>query len=162
MVRVPLGRGHMCGARDSGAWSPSSTCAVPHLAQTAPARPPVLTASGSADSLALPSFLRWWHLQVQELSLSAAAVLPVTCEHTMSRSSGRRASTRHPWWTSEEVNLASVQLCPVCPSAPCLHCWAGVAQPTHSWPAGLGHSSSRCSSVGQLVPEPWPGGSWSY
>lgn len=34
---------------------------------------------------ALPSSLRWWHLQVQELSLSTPlTVLPtVTCKHTI-------------------------------------------------------------------------------
>lgn len=39
--------------------------------------------AGSRPSL--PSSLRWWHLRVQELSLSAPlTVLPtVTCEHTI-------------------------------------------------------------------------------
>ena len=144
-MRTPLGRDHMCGAQDSRARSPAA-----HV-----------------QSLtwldALPSSLRWWHLQVQELSLSAPlTVLPtVTCEHTIEilREKGfdQAPVVDESGSVSASVQCSALPALPVCPSAPCLHCWAGCpADPTAGRLTSVTfHPDAQ--SVGRLVPEPWPG-----
>lgn len=84
MVRTALGRDPPGGAQDSSAWSPAARVWPPTWLDT-PRRLPVLTRPSVHGLPGPPSSLRWWHLQVQELSLSAPlTVLPtVTCEHTI-------------------------------------------------------------------------------
>lgn len=82
MVRTPLSRDVSPTTRVwLGTCVPSTqgTCAVLHLAGR-PCGLPVLDSASRP-----PSSCRWWHLRVQELSLSAPlTVLPtVTCEHTI-------------------------------------------------------------------------------
>ena len=87
----------------------------------------------------------------QELSLSAPlTVLPtVTCEHTIEilREKGfdQAPVVDESGSVSASVQRSALLALPVCPSAPCLHCWAGWPSRPHSWPADLGHFSSRCS-----------------
>lgn len=100
-----------------------------------------------ATTLTLP-LLRWWHLQVQELSLSAPlTVLPtVTCEHTI-------AILREKGFDQAPVvdESGSVSAPPNTepPSGP------------HSWPLAVGTLPGDVQSTGQplvrCVPEHWLG-----
>ena len=149
-MRTPLGRDHMCGAQDSCAGSPAAHVQSLTWLDT-PRGLPVLTRLSVHGLPGLPSSLRWWHLQVQELSLSAPlTVLPtVTCEHTIEilREKGfdQAPVVDESGSVSASVQRSALPALPVCPSAPCLHCWAGWPSRPHSWPADLGHFSSRCS-----------------
>ena len=151
MVRTALGRDPPGGAQDSSAWS-----------QAARVRPPTWL-NGPRPSVhglpGLPSSLRWWHLQVQELSLSAPlTVLPtVTCEHTIEilREKGfdQVPVVDESGSVSASIQRSALPALCVCCSAPCPSCWAGRPSRPHSCLADCGHFSYRCS-------KPWTA-SWS-
>lgn len=148
----------MCGAQDSSAWSPAAhVWSLTWL--DGPRGLPVLTRLSVHRLPGLPSFLRWWHLQVQELSLSAPlTVLPtVTCEHTI-EILREKGFDQAPVVDESGSVSASVQRSALC--APLLHaCTAGQGGPADPTAGRLASVTLHpdAQSVGQLVPEPWPG-----
>ena len=153
----------MCGAQDSSAWSPAAhVWSLTWL--DGPRGLPVLTRLSVHRLPGLPSSLRWWHLQVQELSLSAPlTVLPtVTCEHTIEilREKGFDQAPVVDESGSVSASVPHSALCALC-SVPAM--LGRVAQPTPQlarWPRSLFIQMLRVLDSWSL--SPGRGGGWSY